>query len=128
MDAIFQHLELALTALIGVLDWVYVLLTIMCAYTAVRFLGDSNVLKNVTVKMSTRWVVLITAFVLAIIFGLFYWQIGTFPWYIGGVVPYTLSIFFSFLFAVFLNEWGGIEKWLDKLFGVKLTKYKKVKK
>lgn len=127
MDTIIANLTTALTTLLGIIDWVYVLVFFMTAYMACRILGDTNILKNIAVKMQKRWVVLISAVVLAIIFGIFYKVNGGFPWFQAGVISYTLAIFLSFLMGLFLNEFTGIEYLLDKLFKVEFNKkdYKK---
>jgi hypothetical protein len=116
-----DYLATALTTILGIVDWVYVLVTILTAYTAVRILGDTNVAKNVNVKVKNRWVVLATAAILAIIFGIFYKVNGGFVWFKPDVMCYGCAVFFSFLISMFLNEFVGISYWLDKLFKVKFN-------
>ena len=123
MDEIILNLKLAITTLYSILDWVYILMFILTAYTVVRILKDSNVVPKVKLKLTKYWIVIITAGVLAIIFGLFYWLDGGLPWYSAAdKVPYSLAIFMSILIAMFINKFFGIEKILDKLFKVTLKK------
>ena len=122
MDQIIQNLGIALTSLTSIIDWVFVLVFFLTAYMAVRILADSNVAKKVKVKLAKKWIVLLSAAFLAIAFGLFYWQGDGFPWYTPGTVAYSLSLFFSTLMAIFLNEFFGIDKIIDKLFNVQINK------
>ena len=123
MEEFILNLKLAVTTLYSILDWVYILMFILTAYTAVRILGDSNVAPRVQIKLQKRWIVLITAGVIALAFGLFYWLGNGLPWYSASEkVPYSLAIFMSMLIGLFANEFFGIEKILDKLFKVTLKK------
>jgi len=121
MEQILNYLATALTTILGIVDWVYVTVTILTAYTAVRILGDTNVAKNVNLKIKNRWMVLITAATLAIIFGIFYKVNGGFFWFKPDVMVYGCAVFFSFLIAMFMNEYFGLSYWLDKIFKVKFN-------
>jgi hypothetical protein len=123
MDEFILNLKLAITTLYSILDWVYILMFILTAYTVVRLLKESNLMPKVKIKLRKLWIVLITAVVIALIFGLFYWLGDGLPWYSASEkVPYSLAIFMSMLIGLFANEVFGIENILDKLFKVTLKK------
>lgn len=122
MDEFILNLKSGLTLLFSVLDWVYMVMFIIVAYTLVRMLGESNFCPKLKVKIRKRWIVFGTAALLAGIFGLFYWIGGGFPWYNDGKIPYTFTLFLSMAMSVCINEIFGIEKILDKWLKVKLKK------
>lgn len=130
MEQIIGYITQALDMIVNAIDWVYVFFFMITAYAATRILGDSNVAKKVNLKISKRWIVLIVAAVLAIVFGVVYYFNGGFTWFKPDILPYGFAIFLSFLIAMFLNEYVGFEYILDKIFKVELnTKdYKKAMK
>ena len=99
----------ALSILAGTLDWGYVVMFFITAYSVVKYFTPTAKWK--------KWYVLITGVVLAIVFGIMYKYSGGFPWYVAGTLPYAFSIILSFLVATFLNKWVGLEKFLDKVVG-----------
>lgn len=127
MDQIIENLGIALNALVAIIDWVYVLVFILCAFIALKYAGESLLKKSISIKIRTkkivlitakRLIVLITAILLAIAFGLFYWRGSGFPWHPAGQVAYSLTIFFSMLMAIFINEFFNIEKLLNGLLNI----------
>jgi hypothetical protein len=127
MEQMIEHISQAFNLMVAAIDWVYIAFFMITAYTVTRMLGDTNVMKSVSVKLKKRWMVLITAVILAAVFGTAYYFSGGFSWFDPTIVNYGFALFFSFILALFLNEYVGFEYILDKIFKVQLNKknYKK---
>lgn len=127
MEQMIEHISQAFNLMVAAIDCVYIAFFMITAYTVTRMLGDTNVMKSVSVKLKKRWIVLITAVILAAVFGTAYYFSGGFSWFDPTIVNYGFALFFSFILALFLNEYVGFEYILDKIFKVQLNKknYKK---
>lgn len=107
MPDVFNKLGEALVVMAELLDWVYMLVCFITAYTVIKYANAKPKYK--------KWIVLCTGAVVAIVFGVMHNVNGGFPWFVKAELPYTFVLILSFVMTTFLNKWIGLEAILDKL-------------
>lgn len=103
MESIINHLVMAFTYIVKIVDWVYIFTLMLTCYTLIKGLKLNKIEKK---WLRTRYIVIAAGVIFAGIFDFFQWKYGL-PWVPTDIrIPYAAVLVFSFVFAQFLNLYG----------------------